>query len=734
MSNYLKIANISCIGESNYEGRLENPFIEIVIDPDKILELQEDEILAYTIDVLTDDLIFKIPIKYREATLNLDHPSFKVVVLDEKDKELFQFIEEYLPTDVRDTYYKFDKLNDVCEYRVPIESFEKNKPKIFKFNIDSTLEQWKWKGRDKKGKKLETIQEQKSVTVSVTALQVIPVSISASYTAGDWKDVYNINVQVNNQLNEELDYELTCIETDPEGNKKYYCIKRTSNHPRIIDSWFLDPGVWNFISTNIMQNWQWWTDILGYFATTGPVHKTFNYAIGFTLFKTIDSSGVVTVVNHAFPPISLNKVVNVSQGKLDYADRSRIAYIVGVAYIAEAAIYIAATVLTCFWCPVLAAAAIALSVVSFALANDYKISAMDPIVFDSDFQSKFDYNEILEEPQSYKTLPFEIKAFIDSVNKIRALNKTINSTYFRYYSALKMEDGKSIRRQKNHSEKVIELLEDEMITLKSIVDDYERYEEKVDKSLNMDKIELAIEKINKEGIPKDVKQRILNEGLTKEHFKAFKKHSPEFKLENFNFNMSDKLKSMYSNLVDDHYASLKKIKIIRKIDSYSKNDIQKELLKQHLISYDEYIAHVDSRNHEKSYLLNEVESMNYYYKKKLAKRGIFNTLDLLERCSDDYKIIRFAKMTGLSRRLLRKWVKLANIMRIKGIGEEYAKFLITLGYGSLDALSKEKSKDLYQKIKTIDKSKISIKRLPSIKEIKMWVKSAQELIKKIDKK
>ena len=141
MSNYLKIANISCIGESNYEDRLENPFIEIVIDPEKILEVQDDEILAYTIDVLTDDLIFKIPIKYREATLNLDHPSFKIVVLDENDNELYQFNEAYPPTDIRDTYNQFDRLNEVFEYRVPIESFEENKAKIFKFNINSSLEQ-----------------------------------------------------------------------------------------------------------------------------------------------------------------------------------------------------------------------------------------------------------------------------------------------------------------------------------------------------------------------------------------------------------------------------------------------------------------------------------------------------------------------------------------------------------------------------------------------------------------
>lgn len=125
------------------------------------------------------------------------------------------------------------------EYRVPIESFEENKAKIFKFNINSSLEQWKWKER-KKGKKLETLQEQKSLVVSVTAFQVIPVSVSASYTAGDWKDIYHVNVQANNQLNEEIDYELTCTETDPDGNSIKYCIKRTSDHPSILNSWFLD--------------------------------------------------------------------------------------------------------------------------------------------------------------------------------------------------------------------------------------------------------------------------------------------------------------------------------------------------------------------------------------------------------------------------------------------------------------------------------------------------------------
>lgn len=728
MSNYLKIANISCIGESNYEGRLENPFIEIVIDPEKVFELQDDEILAYTIDVLTNDLIFKIPIKYREATLNLDHPSFKIVVLDENDNEIFQFSEEYPPTDIRDTYYKFDQLNDVCEFRVPIESFEEKEPKIFKFNLNSTLEQWKWKEREK-GKKLETIQEQKSLTVSITAFQVIPVSVSASYTAGDWKDIYNVNVQVNNQLNEELDYELTCTETDPDGNKSKYCIKRTSNHPRIIESWFLDQGIWNFISTNIMKNWQWWTDTLGYFETTGPIQKTYNYAIEFTVFKTIDSSGVVTIVNHTFPIISLNKIVKVSQEKLNYAERSRLAYITGAIYMAESVILFAAAALTCFWCIGPAAAALTLAITNFALANDYKESAIDPIIFDSEFKSIFDHHDILEESKGYKSVPYEIKEFMDSVNKIRALNKTINTTYFRYYSALKMQDGKSARRQKDHSEKIIQILEDEMITLKTLVDDYKQYEDQIDKKLNMEKIELAIEKINKEGIPKDVKQRILKEGLKEVHFKALKKKSPEFKLENFDFKISTKFESLYRNLVDDHFQSLKKVKEIKKVNSYSRNDIHKELLKQHLISYDEYLTYIDSRNHEKGYLLDEVESINYYYKKKLAKRGIFNTLDLLERCSNDYQITRFAKMTGLSRRLLRNWVRLANIMRVKGIGEEYAKLLITLGYNNLGVLSTEKSKILYQKIRNFDKIKEKIKRLPSEREIKLWVKSAKELNK-----
>lgn len=728
MSNYLKIANISCIGESNYEGRLENPFIEIVIDPEKILEVQDDEILAYTIDVLTDDLIFKIPIKYREATLNLDHPSFKIVVLDENDNELYQFNEAYPPTDIRDTYNQFDRLNEVFEYRVPIESFEENKAKIFKFNINSSLEQWKWKER-KKGKKLETLQEQKSLVVSVTAFQVIPVSVSASYTAGDWKDIYHVNVQANNQLNEEIDYELTCTETDPDGNSIKYCIKRTSAHPSILDSWFLDLGIWNFISTNIRKTWQWWNSDLGYFTTTGPLKKTYSYAIEFTVFKTIDSNNTVTVVNHTFPIITLNKTVKVQQDKLNYAEKSRIAYIAGLIAMANYVILSVAAALTCFWCLGLALAALALAIINFKLSADYMNLATDPIVFDSEFKSTFDYYDVLEEEESYKSIPFEIKTFIDSVNKIRALNKSINTTYFRYYSALKMRDGKSTRRQKDHSEKMIDLLEDEMITLKTLVDDYKQYEDQVDRKLDMEKVELAMEKINKEGIPKNVKQRLLKEGLEEIHFTALKEKGPKFKMTNFDFTISNKLETIYLNLVDDHFQSLKKVKNIKKIDSLSKNDIQKELLKQHLISYNEYMAYIDSRNYEKSYLLDEINSMNHYYKKKLAKRGIFTTLDLLERCSNEYQIIRFAKMTGLSRSLLRKWVRLADIMRVKGIGEEYAKLLITLGYDNLEALSIEKGKILHEKIENYDKTKKKVKRMPSEKEIRMWIKSARQLNK-----
>jgi predicted flap endonuclease-1-like 5' DNA nuclease len=82
--------------------------------------------------------------------------------------------------------------------------------------------------------------------------------------------------------------------------------------------------------------------------------------------------------------------------------------------------------------------------------------------------------------------------------------------------------------------------------------------------------------------------------------------------------------------------------------------------------------------------------------------------------------------------LILEWVNLADLMRIKGVGEEYSDLLEEAGVDTVAELANRKAENLFQKILEINKEKKLVRRPPVMKQVQKWVEQAKKLPRKVE--
>lgn len=115
------------------------------------------------------------------------------------------------------------------------------------------------------------------------------------------------------------------------------------------------------------------------------------------------------------------------------------------------------------------------------------------------------------------------------------------------------------------------------------------------------------------------------------------------------------------------------------------------------------------------------------YRVMLKKAKITTTGEILERGICRTSRENLANELGISERLISKWVNLADLLRVKGIGKRYLKLLDKIGIGNLNKLSKQGPDNILQKIDSLDQEDLKkIKRKPSLKTIRRWIEESRK--------
>jgi predicted flap endonuclease-1-like 5' DNA nuclease len=128
----------------------------------------------------------------------------------------------------------------------------------------------------------------------------------------------------------------------------------------------------------------------------------------------------------------------------------------------------------------------------------------------------------------------------------------------------------------------------------------------------------------------------------------------------------------------------------------------------------------------------DVEGIGPKYAKKLVEAGVDTTDDLLEVAGNKDGRKMLAEKTEISEKLILEWVNLSDLMRIKGVGEEYSDLLEEAGVDTVVELSRRNPDNLFAKIMEINEEKKLVRRPPTLDAVKSWVEQAKQLPRKVE--
>ncbi len=128
-----------------------------------------------------------------------------------------------------------------------------------------------------------------------------------------------------------------------------------------------------------------------------------------------------------------------------------------------------------------------------------------------------------------------------------------------------------------------------------------------------------------------------------------------------------------------------------------------------------------------SYSIIDIEGIGVSYKKKLQKVGIRTTGKLLERAATPKGRRQLAEESGIDEGRILKWANMADLMRIKGVAEEYSELLEAAGVDTVKELKRRNATNLVEKMAEVNAKKKLVRLLPSEKRVGSWVAHAKTL-------
>ena len=122
-----------------------------------------------------------------------------------------------------------------------------------------------------------------------------------------------------------------------------------------------------------------------------------------------------------------------------------------------------------------------------------------------------------------------------------------------------------------------------------------------------------------------------------------------------------------------------------------------------------------------------IEGIGPVYADKLKAAGIRTTERLLAAGATRSGRQAIADDCSISEKLVLGWVNRADLMRVKGIGEEFSDLLEQAGVDTVKELATRRPDNLYATCKQVSATKGVVRRLPSAGEVERWVAHAKTL-------
>lgn len=127
------------------------------------------------------------------------------------------------------------------------------------------------------------------------------------------------------------------------------------------------------------------------------------------------------------------------------------------------------------------------------------------------------------------------------------------------------------------------------------------------------------------------------------------------------------------------------------------------------------------------YPIAKIEGIGGTFAGKLAPAGIRTTAALLDKAKDPKGRKALAAETGIDESRILKWANMADLMRIKGVGEEWSELLEAAGVDTVKELKTRRPDNLHARMVEVNAERKLVRQLPSAAAVGRWVEQAKAL-------
>ncbi len=125
--------------------------------------------------------------------------------------------------------------------------------------------------------------------------------------------------------------------------------------------------------------------------------------------------------------------------------------------------------------------------------------------------------------------------------------------------------------------------------------------------------------------------------------------------------------------------------------------------------------------------ISTIEGIGPVFAEKLAATGIKTTEKLLKDGASRKGRSEIAKASGIDEKKILRWVNMADLFRIKGVGEEYSDLLEAAGVDTVKELRNRNAENLQKKMEEVNAEKKLVRQLPNLEKVQGWVDQAKEM-------
>lgn len=129
--------------------------------------------------------------------------------------------------------------------------------------------------------------------------------------------------------------------------------------------------------------------------------------------------------------------------------------------------------------------------------------------------------------------------------------------------------------------------------------------------------------------------------------------------------------------------------------------------------------------------IEEIEGVGPAYAAKLSEAGLTSVESLLEQGGAAKGRAAIAEKTGISEKLILKWVNHADLIRLKGVGPQFAELLEVAGVDTVKELRNRNAANLAAKLIEINEAKNIAGTTPNEKQVEGWIEEAKTLEPKV---